>query len=64
VLVEAYPRLRTYQEAFKCGLLYQELIPPQIVSIQLNQVERPHEHIRVVAPVSDPIRVGDPIRAA
>jgi hypothetical protein len=41
VLVEAYARRRTRQHAFKCGLAHRERVAPQIVAVELDQVERP-----------------------
>jgi hypothetical protein len=40
-----------------------ERIAPEVVAVQLDQVEGPHKHVRVMVPVSDAIEQRDPVVA-
>jgi hypothetical protein len=47
VLVEAQARRGTREEARERGLSHRERVAPQVGAVQLDQVERIEEHLRV-----------------
>jgi len=61
VLIEPYARLRSRQYALKGSLAHGKRIAPQVVTVEFDQVEGPHEHVRVMTAVSDTIERRDPI---
>jgi hypothetical protein len=63
-LIEVDARGRSHQYAFEYGLTHHQPIPPQIVAVELDKIERPHEHIGIVAAVSDAIEGGNSIGTA
>jgi hypothetical protein len=61
VFIEPQSRRRSRQYPFKCGLAHGKRIAPQIVAIELDQIEAPHENIRIMPAVPDAIEGGDTI---
>jgi hypothetical protein len=57
VLVEAQPRRRSRKHCGERCLAHVERIAPHIIPVKLDQIERPHENVRVM-PVSDTIEAG------
>ena len=55
VLVEAEPRRRAREQAGERRLAHRERTAPQILPVELDQVERIEEHIGIMAPVPNPI---------
>jgi hypothetical protein len=64
MLVKADTRCRTRHYPFKRGLAHGKRIAPQIIAVQLDQIERPHEHVAIVAAVSDAVEQRDTIGTA
>jgi hypothetical protein len=61
VLVEAQARRRAPQQARQSGLAHRERVAPQILAVQLDQVEGIEEYARVVALVPDAVERRDPV---
>jgi hypothetical protein len=52
------------QEAFQAGLPGFERIVPRVLSVQLDQVERPHKNVRLNIPAPNQFKTGNPVRTA
>jgi hypothetical protein len=61
VLVELQARRRAPEQAGKRGLAYGERLTPEIVAVELHQVERIEEHARVVPPVANAVEGREPV---
>jgi hypothetical protein len=55
VLVKPYAWHRLRDHPFQGGLAHGKRIAPEIVAVELDQVERPHENVCVMPPVSDTV---------
>jgi hypothetical protein len=44
-----------------CGLAHGKRIAPQVIAVEFDQVEGPHEHVRVMTAVADAIERRDAI---
>jgi hypothetical protein len=64
VLVEPDSRRGTSQNTNELCLPLPEGIAPQVDAVKLDQVEGPHEHAGIVAPVSDPFEQRDAVLTA
>jgi len=61
VLIELHTVPRTRKQLRQRCLAPFERLASQIVAIEFDGVECPHEHARIVAPVSDPVEQRDAI---
>jgi len=64
VLVEAQPRCRAGEQAGERRLAHSERITPQVVTVQLDQVEGVEEDGRVMLAIADAVEARDPVLAA
>src|SRR6516162_3223168 len=64
VLVEAQPRCRAREQAGERRLAHRERLPPQVIAVQLNQIEGIEEHVRIMPPVADAIEARDAVLTA
>jgi hypothetical protein len=58
MLLEPYAKRRSRQYPFKRGLAQGKRIAPQIVAVEFDQIERPHENVCIMPAVPDAIEVG------
>jgi hypothetical protein len=64
VLVEPQARWRSCKQARQRRLAHGEWIAPHVLTVELDQIEHPHEHVRVMAPIADALERCDAIFAA
>src|SRR3984893_14178723 len=55
VLIQSQAWSRSRKHAGERRLAYVQRVAPQVVAVKFDQVEGPHEHVRVVVPVPDTI---------
>src|SRR6516162_8650612 len=64
VLVEAQPRCRAGKQAGERRLTHSKRVTPQVVTVQLDQVEGVEEDARVMLAIADAVKTCDPVLAA
>jgi len=64
VFIEAQPRPRTREQAGERRLTHSERVTPQVVTVQLDQVEGVEEDARVMLAIADAVEARDPVLAA
>jgi hypothetical protein len=55
VLVKPYAWRPAREHPFQGGLAHRQRVAPQIVPVQLDQIEPPHEHVCIMPAVADTI---------
>ena len=64
VLIKPDARRGSREHTFQRRLAHRKRIAPQIVPVELDQIEGPHEHVCIMPPVSDTIEAGYAIAPA